>query len=426
MRTFLIVWVGQFASLIGSALTSFALGVWIYEETGSVTEYALVSVFFALPGILMSPVAGALVDRWNRRWVMLISDAGAACGTLIMALLLSANRLEIGHIYLITAANASFSAFQQPAYVAATTMLVPRRHYARASGLVDLAWAIGYILSPLAGFLMVSIQLKGIIFIDFATFLVAVVTLLGVRFPHPKESAEGKASKGILWREAVYGWSYIRARPGLLALLVLFAVANLFNGIATVLIVPLALAFTSADVLGLIGFVSTSGSVVSGVVMAAWGGSRRRIYCVLGFGALYAVATMFVGIQASVPIIAAALWVVFFSEVFVNGCSQAIWQSKVPPDVQGRVFSIRSMISQSTSPIAYLLAGPLADHVFEPMLSEGGSLAGSVGRVIGIGPGRGIGLMFILMGLLTLLTVGGGYMYPRLRFVEDELPDFDP
>jgi len=185
-RTFALVWFGQLVSLIGSSLTSFALGVWVYERTGSTTQYALISFFITLPGFLMSPVAGALVDRWDRRLAMMLSDTGAACCTLFMAVLLLAGRLEIWHIYLAVGVSAVFTAFQYPAYMAAITLLISKKHYARASGLVDFAGALGYLIAPvLGGFLLTTIHMAGVILIDFATFLVSLFTLSVVRFPPP-------------------------------------------------------------------------------------------------------------------------------------------------------------------------------------------------------------------------------------------------
>jgi DHA3 family macrolide efflux protein-like MFS transporter len=423
-RVFSLVWFGQFVSLIGSSLTSFALGVWVYERTGSTTQFALISFFIAVPGLLMSPVAGALVDRWDRRLAMMLSDTGAACSTLFIAVLLLAGRLDTWHIYLAVGVSAVFTSFQYPAYMAAITLLISKKHYARASGLVSLAGALSYLVAPaLGGLLLVTIHLSGVILIDFATFLVSLFTLGVVRFPPPPASAEGKQGDGSLLREAAYGWFYIRARQGLLALLIVFALANLFIGLASVLMVPLILSFTSVKVLGAIGSISASGFLVGGAVMSIWGGPKRRISGILAFGGASGLTLAAAGLSPSIPLVAGALWGLFFCGVMIDACSQAIWQSKVAPDVQGRVFSVRSMIAQSTLPLAYLLAGPLADSGFEPLLTPGGPLAHSVGRVLGTGSGRGTGLLFIVLGMALLLTIVGGALYPHLRNVEDELPD---
>ena len=427
MWVFNLIWFGQLVSLIGSGLTSFALGVWVYQRTGSVTQFALISVFTTLPGIVISPLAGALVDRWDRRWAMILSDSGAGFSTLVIALLLFANRLEIWHIYLAMATRSAFRAFQWPAYAAATTLLVPKKHLGRASGMVQAAEAAAEILSPtLAGVVVVTIQLQGVIFIDVATFVFSLVTLLLVEFPKPegKETTiEGKERKGSLWREAVYGWTYITARPGLFGLLIFFAGSNFLTGVVSVLITPLVLAFTSVAMLGTLLSFAGSGMLVGSLVMSVWGGVKRPIYAVLSFSLLGGLCILLAGFLHSVPVFFVTGFLYFFGVPIVNGSSQVIWQKKVAPQVQGRVFAVRRMIAWASLPLAYLLAGPLADRVFEPLLAVGGPLAGSIGRIIGVGRGHGIALLFVIMGILSVLATIGGYLYPRLRLVEEELPD---
>lgn len=424
-RTFTLVWAGQLVSLTGSGLTGFALGVWVYQRTGSVTQFALISLFTTLPGIVFSPIAGALVDRWDRRTAMILSDAGAGLCTLSVALLLLANRLEVWHIYGLMALSSTFSAFQWPAYSAATTLLVPKEHYGRASGMVQLAEAIAQIASPvLAGVLMGSIQVQGIILVDFATFLFAVLTLLVVRIPRPVVTTEGEEARGSLLREAAYGWNYIVARSGLLGLLLLFAATNFFLGIIEVLFTPMVLSFASTAALGTILTIGGLGFLGGSLMMSVWGGPKVRVNGIYLFSLLQGCVLFVAGFPPSVPILAGAAFTYFLGFPIVSGCSQAIWLSKTPPDVQGRIFAMRRMIAWSALPLAYLAAGPLADRVFEPLLVEGGALANSVGQIIGVGPGRGIGLLYIVVGTLTLLITGVSYLYPPLRNVETELPDF--
>jgi MFS family permease len=423
-RTFGLIWIGQLISLTGTSMTGFALGVWVYQRTGSVTQFALIALFVTTPTILISPIAGALVDRWDRRWAMILSDVGAGIGTLIMALLLFADGLEVWHIYLAVGISSVFSAFQWPAYTAATTLLVPKEHYGRASGMVQLSEAAAQIVSPvIAGILVVSVGVKGVILLDVVSFTFAVGTLLLVRIPRPPVSTEGEEGKGSLLKEAAYGWNYIRARSGLFGLLIFFAVTNFSASIAMVLFQPMILELATPAVLGTIMSVSGIGMLIGGVTMSAWGGPKRKIYGVLLFELLIAFCLILAGLKPSLIMIGAAAFIAFFGIPLINGSSQAIWQRKVAPDVQGRVFSIRRMIAMSAQPISFLIAGPLADRVFEPLLAVDGWLAASVGQVIGVGPGRGMAFMFILMGVFGIFTVGAGYLYPRLRLVELELPD---
>ncbi|HWQ84017.1 MAG TPA: MFS transporter [Anaerolineales bacterium] len=424
MRTFLVIWFGQLISTLGSGLTGFALGVWIYQETGSTTLFAMNMLAYAVPNLLVSPLAGALVDRWDRRVVMILSDTGAGLSTLVVFLLLVTNSLEIWHVYIITAISAAFSTFQWPAYSAATSTLVPKEQLGRAGGLVQIGEAISQIIAPgVAGALYVTAGLQGVILIDVLTFVFAVGSLLVVKIPRPEVSAEGEQGKGSLWKEATYGWKYIIARPGLLGLLSVFAATNFFSGIMQPLLAPLVLDMTSADMLGYLGSVLGVGMLLGTLLMSAWGGPRRKVHGVLGFLLIGGIFTSMVGLRPSIPLMTVSGFLLMLTFPIVNGSSQAIWQSKVALDVQGRVFSVRRMIAWSTTPIAFAIAGPLADGVFKPLLLEGGGLAGSVGQIIGVGPGRGVGLMFILIGLFNVLVSAAGYLNPRIYHVEDELPD---
>ncbi|MEG4574237.1 MFS transporter [Microcoleus sp. N3A4] len=424
MRVFLLVWFGQLVSLIGSGLTSFALGVWVYQRTGSVTQFSLILLSAMLPSILISPVAGAFVDRWNRRWCMILSDSGAGITTVAMALLLTTGNLEIWDIYLAVSLSSVCKAFQLPAYTASTALLVPKEQLPRASGMVQSGQACAQLISPLlAGILLGIIQLEGVILMDFATFLFALTTLLFVRFPDAKTAAVPVDGKASLWREAVEGCTYIFVRPGLLALLIIFALNNFVLGMIEVLFTPLVLSFTSVTVLGTIQSIGGAGMLLGSVVMSIWGGPRILIRGVFGFAFLSQLCILALGLRADAALFALAFFLFFFSLPFINGWCDAILLRKVAPDIQGRVFATINMICFSCIPLAYVVAGPLAERIFEPLMATDGLLAGSIGQIIGVGPGRGIGLLFITMEILAIGVTVAVYRYPRLRFVESELPD---
>ncbi len=425
MRIFIIVWSGQFVSTIGSGLTSFALGVWIYQETGSTTLFALNLLAYALPSLLLSPIAGALADRWDRRLMMILSDTGAGISTLAIAILAITNHLEVWHIYLATAINSGCSTFQWPAYSAATTLLVPKDQLGRAAGMVQIGEAISQLIAPaIAGAMLVATGLQGVIIVDFVTFICAILTLAFVRFPKPAVTAEGEAGRGSIWQEAGYGWRYISARPGLLGLLVVFALSNFLFGLMSPLLAPMILEISDARVLGLLSSIMGSGMLIGTLVMSAWGGPKRRVHGVLAGMAVMGFFIMLFGVRPWIPLMAVAGFGAMLMSPIVNASSQALWQSKVAVDVQGRVFAVRRMIAWSVMPLAYVMAGPLADHVFNPLLVEGGALADSlIGSILGVGAGRGIGLLIAVIGLLSIAVSLSGYLYPRTRLVEDELPD---
>ena len=429
MRTFLIIWAGQLVSMIGSGLTNFALGVWIYDQTGETTPFALTVLFGSLPRVLLAPVAGAIADRSNRRLIMILTDTGSALLTLVIAFVLffSDGGLQVWHIYVVAVIGSSFGVFQWSAYQPSITMMVPKKHFGRASGLIQAGGAVQGIIAPLlAGVLYVSIGLKGIVVIDFATFFFAIGALMFVRIPQPRASEETDGEERSMLKDALFGWYYLVERRPLLVMLLYYAVVNFLLGMSSVLITPLVLSFNAASVLGIVNTVGSAGMLVGSLLMSAWGGPRRKMNGVYAFIALFSLGYLIIGLWESAIAIALGMFVLLFSVPIAAGSSQVIWMSKVQPELQGRVFAIRSMIATAISPLAYLIAGPLADGVFGPLMSEGGALAGTVGGVIGVGQARGIGVIFILCGFLMLLVTAAAYAYPRLRLVEDELPDVVP
>jgi MFS transporter, DHA3 family, macrolide efflux protein len=424
LKAFSFMWFGQLVSLIGSGLTRFAVGVWVYQRHHSATEFTLIMLFSYLPGLLSAPHAGALVDRWDRRWTMFFCNLASGAGVLAIVLLVRAGALQVWQIYLVVGISSVFNSFQWPAYIAATTQMVPKAQLGRANGLLQFGQASAEVLAPvLAGFLIAVIGMAGIVLIDFATFVFAAVTLLLVRIPRPQVSGAGMKARGSLTREAAFGWTFIRERPGLFGLLVYFAMINLVFSVCSVLATPLVLSFATSKVLASVLAASGSGLLAGSVVMTVTGGPKPRIHGVLAFGFLFSVGLAVIGLRPSAPLVAAGLFVVMFGAPIINGSSQAIWQTKVPPDLQGRVFAVRRLIAQFTAPVGFLSAGPLADYAFKPLLVPGGRLADSAGRLLGVGPGRGIGLLYLTLAVLPLLASLWGYSQPRLRRVEEELPD---
>ncbi len=424
MTTFIFVAVGQIVSVTGSALTGFALGAWVYQETRSTTLFSLILLFTVLPSLLFAPLAGALVDRWNRRRVMIAADTGAAACTGLLILLVQTGWLEIWHIYVIMGFNSIFRALQVPAYTASVSLLVPRDQLGRANGIMQLEATSGYLLSPiLAGWLLEQVGIIAVMLIDLTTFLFAVSIVLAVRIPQPEGAKKDAAVRTSVWKDMAVGWQFISARAGFLSLMVLFALGNYANLMTDTLMPPMLLELSSPTVLGSVLSTGGLGMLVGTFLMTAWGGPKKRIYGVLIFKTLAGLAIMGVGLFQSIPLIALATFFYFLPFPLVNGSDQAIWQRKVPPEVQGRVFSIRRMLARSMIPLAYLTAGPLSDQVFKPLLGANGALASSFGQLFGVGPSRGIGLLIFLMGLFIIVLTLGTALNPRVRNLEEELPD---
>lgn len=420
-RTFLVVWVGQLTSQVGSAMTGFAMSIYVFQESGSVTRLAMVMLAANLPAILTAPVAGVMVDRFDRRRVMMVADAAAGASSLFLAVMLFVDGLRYWQILLAVVVGSVAGAFQEPAYRAALPTLVPRRHLGRANGMIEMAPAVGTLFAPAAaGALLLLSGLGAVLAIDFVTFLFAVSTLAVVRFPAlPATGAERRSVR----EEALEGLRYLQDRRGLLGLLGVAAGLNLVLTLSNVLWIPVFLAFTNEAALGtlmsLIGVAMLSGSVV----MSAWGGPRRRVAGMLGFIAVGGVSLAVAGLRPSIWIAGAGAVGLMFVVPIVNGTSQALWQTKVAPAIRGRVFSTRRMVATIATPIAYLSAGPLADGVFEPLLLPDGPLAGTLGRLFGTGAGRGSALLVTLAGIGVVLIAATGWAIPAIRNIEGDIPD---
>lgn len=421
-----VIWGGQLVSLMGSGLTSFALGLWALERTGYITQFALIIFFAGLPGILLAPIAGTLVDKWSRKWVMIGADTAAALVTLAVVGLLWTGNLQVWHLYITASLHGIFKTFQWPAYIAATTLMVPKKHYARVGGMMQFGQAASEIAAPvIAGLLMVTIGVEGVLLVDMGTYLFATAAILFVKIPRPEQTAEGAAAAKLPFRKRVlYGFHYIAQRKGLMGLLMFFAMINFVVSIITVLLMPLVFSFSDKPTVGFVLAVVNVGMLAGSIFMMVTGGPKRRIYGVLVFGLVLGVAVFVAGLRPSAPLIAAGVFLMMLGVPVINGCSQAIWQSKVAPDVQGRVFAVRRMVAQFTVPIADLSAGPLADFVFEPAMAPGGGLAGVFGPLLGgVGEGRGIGLLFVALAVLPIGASVAGWFYRPMRNVEEELPD---
>lgn len=429
MLAFILIWIGQVISLFGSLMTVFALTVWAWQKTGQATSLTLLTFAYLLPNILLSPIAGVLVDRWDRKRVMILSDLGAGLTTLTALALYFTHHLQIWHLYGLEAIAGALQAFQFPAYFAAITMMVPKEHYVRANGMISAGQSVADILAPVAaGLLLTLVGINGVMTIDLITFVIAIGALLIVRVPRPAATKEGLEAQGSFWQEAAYGFRYILARASLLGLQLVFFAANLLVSFGYVLIPPLILAVTDNNTVTL-GSVQTAagfGGLIGGLLLSAWGGPKRKVHGILiGILLTGLLGNILMGVGHSVIAWALAAFLISFFMPIVNASNQAIWQTKVAPDIQGRVFAARRLIAQIAQPLTLLVVGPLVDLVFEPAMMPGGGLASTFGGLTGVGPGAGMSLMFIFAGVMGVIVGLSGYAFRAVRQAEELLPDYE-
>ncbi|UCE01073.1 MAG: MFS transporter [Chloroflexota bacterium] len=429
MKTFSVIWVGQVASLLGTAMSNFALTLWAYEHTGKATPLAMIGFFFVLPQVILSPFIGVLVDRGNRRLMMMLSDLAAALTTVFILILLATGNLQIWHLYLTATVYGIFQGFQWPAYSAAISLMLPKKHYARANAMLDMAANTSGIAAPLlAGALIAPIGLKGILFIDLASAAIAITTLLVVHIPQPERSEAGREGKGGILKELTFGFRYIFARPSLLGIQSVFLVGNFFGSLGYAVFPAMILGRTGNNeaIFASVQSIGALGGLAGGLLISIWGGPKRRVQGVLwGFIIGGLLGQMIQGIGQSLLIWGIGIFLASATNPMTNSSNQAIWQSKVEPDVQGRVFTARVFIAWMVMPIAQLIAGPLADQVLEPAMAEGGSLLTVFEWLVGSGTGAGIGLQTFFAGILSALAGVAGYFFPFIRNAEDILPDHD-
>lgn len=437
LRPFLVIWAGQLVSALGSGLVGFAVPVAVFQRTGSVEALSVLMLAWMVPSLLLSPVAGTLVDRWDRRRVLVAADTGQALITLAMAGLVLGGHFEVRYLAAASIAASVVAAFQEPAFSAAIPALVPPRHFARAVSLLQLLGPVSMIVAPLlGGALLVAIGLGGIMVVDGVSYLAAVTSLLLVHIPRPApqpgdEGAAEAEPRGVaafrrFGREAAAGYRFLRSHPGLFGLVVLFALGNFLSGFVTPLLTPMVLAFSQPVQLAAIQATVGIGAVLGGVAVGVWGGPRSRIAGVLASLVIDGVCVALMGLRPSLPLIGASVFAWALSAPMLAASSSALWMSKTPQALLGRVFAARRLIAMGAVPLAVLVAGPLAQRVFEPLLAPGGALAPSVGGVIGVGAGRGIALMYVVVGALMTLTALCGWLVPAIRNVERDVPDAAP
>ncbi|WP_199563741.1 MULTISPECIES: non-ribosomal peptide synthetase/MFS transporter [unclassified Streptomyces] len=424
MRRFLAVASGQLVSITGSALTEFALPLWILLNTGSLTRYALYAVVAMVPGILVGPLAGALVDRLDRRKVLLAGDL-AACTTQagLLTLLVTGN-LHSWEVYVLLGFLSLALTFQRLAYASAVPQLVPKQYLGHANGIVQLAFGTAQFVVPLVAVaLLAGIGLRGILIIDVASYVLAIGVLLAVKFPRtlPWTRRESLVS------EIRNGFAYSWRNRGFRAMLLWFAGLNIFLSPLFLLVTPLVLAFDDLQGAARVAVAGGAGAILGGVVMGFWGGPRRhRLRGMLALAALLALAGALTGLHAGLWVVAAGAFGMSFALSLVNGVYSTIVQVKVPQRFHGRVFALNTLVAWSTLPLGHGVIAPLGSSVLGPLMERGGALAPVFGPLIGTGSGRGIALMYVLFGCAMLGLVALGLRLPVLARFDRDVPEAEP
>lgn len=425
MRTFYTIIATQTLSLIGSRISGLAFGIWIFQQTGDVTPLALVAFFSMVPQVLLSNVAGVLADRWDRRLLMAISDMGQAVGTILLLVLFATGNFELWQLYLVVAIQALFGVFQQPAFDASVTMLVPEEQRDRANGIRQMTNPVAGIIAPaIAGVVFAFFGVIGAIVIDLATFVVAFSVILMVSIPKPRKTEDGAKLSGSFWQEMFGGFRFLWDRPVLFWVVMCVMLVNFLFSIAGILFTPYILARTGSETAyGMIQSLFNAGMLIGGIIISIWGGTRPRIHTIMPSLIVMGIFITIMGMTRTTTSLAIIAFVALLPNAFGNVLFMSMMQSKVAPDVQGRVFAVIGQLAMLMTPIALLMAGSLADNVFEPLVNQ--PIWANFAPFFGSEAGAGMGMMIAIVGMIVALEGILMYAHPAVRHMETILPDYE-
>lgn len=401
-RRFFTIWAGQAISMLGSQIVSFAIVWYLTEQTGSATVLAIASMFGMLPNIILSPFAGAIADRNDRKRIMIVSDVIVGLARLLGFFLFFTDRIQIWHIFLIIFIGSAAGAFQHPAMAASTSLMVPKRHLSRVAGANQtLQGALNIAGPPLGALLMSLTSIANIYLIDFVTMLVAVLPLLFIPIPQPeaRKDDNGDILRQSFFEDIKEGFQYILSWRGLTLLLLSAMLINFLISPAMSLLPLLVSEHFGGDEVQLAVIYSALGigMLIGGLILSVWGGFKRRILTSFMGLVICGISLAIVGfippkgfnIAVGVYLVSAIMF------PLINGPINAVVQSAVKPEMQGRVISMMGTASGFAIPIGLAIAGPLSDAI-------------------------GVQMWFIIGGIVMSLAGIWGFLSPAMRGIEDQ------
>lgn len=422
---FYLIWIGQFVSMMGTMLTSFALGVWLFQRTGSVLDFANLTLFSTLPALLLMPFAGSVADRFDKRTILIAGEAVALACTGIMALLFWSGRFDVWQLFALQTVMSVSMAFQGPAAYAAISSLVPKSQFGRASGMFQISSAVSQLAAPLiAASVLGAIGIAGIVLIDTLTFSVALLGIVLARFPAvARKSADAAKARRGAFQDLRWAFNFLRERPTVAALYGYTGVSAFLSGMVTVLIAPMVLSNYSAQVLAWVTTCGGVGVLCGGLLMVAWGGPKSWTPRVLAFNLVQGLTIACAGISNSVAVLCGGAFIVMFSSTALAGCMAGVWRRKVPRERQGSFGALQQAVGLSVIPLSAVLGGTLAHYLFEPALLSGGIWFDSIGAWFGQGKGRGTGFLFFVVGATGAAVALFSLCHRRLYTLDTDVKD---
>ena len=421
MKNFYKLWLGELISNIGSGMTAFALSVYIYEKTGSVSYVSLITLLSFMPSIILSPIGGLLADRYDRRLLMIIGDLFSGLGLVYILWSIQAGEKSIVPIFVGITFSSIFTSLLEPSYRATLTDILEEENYAKASGLIQAAGSAKYLISPvIAGMIFSVANIRVILLLDILTFITTCLMIFLVRKSMNSETQNYKKDsfKGLL-----EGLFIIKENRGVYFLVIIMFFVCFFMGFIQILIRPMILALSSVKTAGIMESLCAVGLLI-GSLWIGIAGIKKNYSKILAVACFFCGIFMsMTGVNENLNIIGISTFLFFSTLPFMNSCADVLVRVSIPNELQGRVWGLISLITQMGTVVAYIISGIMADYVFEPMFNKNGILVENIGIIIGTGKGRGIGFMLILSGIGMLIMAIVIWKNGEIREVSEKCVD---
>ena len=421
MKNFYKLWLGELISNIGSGMTAFALSVYVYEKTGSVSYISLITLLSFMPSIILSPIGGLLADRYDRRLLMIIGDLFSGLGLIYILWNIQAGEKSIVPIFVGITFSSIFTSLLEPSYRATLTDILEEENYAKASGLIQAAGSAKYLISPvIAGMILSVVDIRVILLLDILTFITTCLMIFLVRKSMNSETQNYKKDsfKGLL-----EGLFIIKENKGVYSLVIIMFFVCFFMGFIQILIRPMILALSSVKTAGMMESLCAVGLLI-GSLWIGIAGIKKNYSKILAVACFFCGIFMsMTGVNKNLAIIGISTFLFFSTLPFMNSCADVLVRVSVPNELQGRVWGLISLITQMGTVAAYIISGIMADYVFEPMFNKNGILVENIGIIIGTGKGRGIGFMLILSGIGMLIMAIVIWKNGEIREVSEKCVD---
>ena len=403
LRSFLILWSSQAVSELGTAMTNFALIIWVYGQKESASSITVLTVCSFLPTIFFRFIAGTLADHWDKKRIMLTADLMAACGTITVFVLYSFSALQVWHLYIINVVLSFMNAFQSPAAYVATSLLVPKEQYTRVSGLQAFSGSIVAILAPALGSTLLAFGgVKTVLIIDLVSFAIAFFTLLFfVKIPVMEH--ETKEDKGSFLKDCLVGINYLRDHAALLHTILFFTIINFLAKMGDDgMMSPFILGRTGNDQksLGMVETAVALGILAGSLIITFMKPAKKRMKLIFVSCAIIFSGNVILSLTRTLPVWCIAAFASYATAAIMNANLTTTMRLHVPLEMQGRVFSAKDTIQNCAIPLGLLMGGVLADYVFEPFMAGSSTMQQTLSIFFGSGNGAGIAVMFFVIGIL--------------------------